>query len=441
MGNASYTKQIISNENIAGNGSDSYVYVKHPSGLDIYIWKKDGFTTTEALFGTKYGSINNRFKTAGDEEYTQVPEGIAHFLEHKLFENEDCDVFELYAKTGAMGNAYTSFDQTVYQFSCTSNYAESLRILLSFVQKPYFTKSTVDKEQGIIGQEIKMCEDNPDRQSFFNLLRCLYINHPVKIDIAGTVESISHITPELLYKCYGVFYNLNNMVLAIAGNLDVDEVLKICDEELIPAKDMQLIADFPYEPEQVSSDEITAQFPVGLSVFNIGYKCKPLTGLEAVKKGCEADILLKMIAGPTSKLYNEMMQEGLINSGFGYEVFYGNGYFCTIFSGESKDPRAVKKRIDEEIVRLHENGLDKEQFETIKKSSYGAFVRGFDKVDVCAMLMLNSAFEGIGVFDNVKVFADVTFEDVTESLTELFDKKRSAISIAEPLPGQSESDS
>lgn len=439
MGNASYTKQIISNENIVGNGSDSYVYVKHPSGLDIYIWKKEGFTTTEALFGTKYGSVNNRFKTAGDEEYTQVPEGIAHFLEHKLFENEDCDVFELYAKTGAMGNAYTSFDQTVYQFSCTSNYADSLRILLSFVQKPYFTKETVDKEQGIIGQEIKMCEDNPDRQSFFNLLRCLYVNHPVKIDIAGTVESIAHITPELLYKCYGVFYNLNNMVLSIAGNLDVDEVLKICDEELIPAKDMQLIADFPNEPEQVNCEEITEEFPVGLSVFNIGYKCKPLSGIEAAKKCYEAEILLKMIAGPTSKLYNDMMQDGLINSSFAYEVFEGNGFFCNIFSGESKEPKEVKRRIDSEIARLAKEGLDKEQFETIKKARYGSFIKSFDKIDICADLMLNAAFEGVGVFDYIKIFADISFEDITANLKQLFDVTKSAISIAAPISQQQNS--
>lgn len=174
-----------------------------------------GFSSVEALFGTKYGSINTMFKTSDDAEYTTVPEGIAHFLEHKLFENEDCDVFELYAKTGASANAFTSFDKTCYIFSSSHNYQDSLRILLDFVQKPYFTKENVDKEQGIIGQEIKMTNDNPDWRLFFNLLRGMYHNHPVKIDIAGTVESIAEIDADLLYKCYNTFYNLNNMVLSI----------------------------------------------------------------------------------------------------------------------------------------------------------------------------------------------------------------------------------
>ncbi|MBQ3947145.1 MAG: insulinase family protein, partial [Ruminococcus sp.] len=180
-------KNIIKSQNTG----DSCIHVKHKSGLDIYICEMPGFSSVEALFGTKYGSINTMFKMRDDKEYTVVPEGIAHFLEHKLFENEDCDVFELYAKTGASGNAFTSFDKTCYLFSCSKNYQESLKILLDFVQKPYFTQETVDKEQGIIGQEIKMTNDNPDWRVFFNMLRCMYHSHPVKIDIAGTVESIA----------------------------------------------------------------------------------------------------------------------------------------------------------------------------------------------------------------------------------------------------------
>ena len=219
---------------------DSCIYVKHPSGLDIYICEMEGFSTIEALFGTKYGSINTMFKTNADKEYTTVPEGIAHFLEHKLFENEDCDVFNLYAKTGANANAFTSFDKTCYLFSCSKNYKESLGILLDFVQKPYFTPESVAKEQGIIGQEIKMCDDNPNWRVFFNLLNCLYHNHPVKIDIAGTVESIAEIDAELLYKCYNTFYNLNNMVLSIAGNINAEEVLEICDKYLKPCDDKGL---------------------------------------------------------------------------------------------------------------------------------------------------------------------------------------------------------
>ena len=210
-----YEKQLIVNERTG----EKYYYIKHPTGLSIYVMEMEGYNTAFALFGTKYGSVNTTFKTKNDADFVTVPEGIAHFLEHKLFENEDCDVFELYAKTGASGNAYTSFGRTAYLFSCTENFPESLSILLDFVQKPYFTQATVDKEQGIIAQEIKMGEDNPYVAVFFNLLKAVYHSHPVRIGIAGTVDSIAKINADLLYRCYYTFYNLNNMVLSVAGKL------------------------------------------------------------------------------------------------------------------------------------------------------------------------------------------------------------------------------
>ena len=169
------------------NTGDKYTHIHHKSGLEILVCEMEGFSTTEAMFGTKYGSINTQFKTAADKDYCTVPEGIAHFLEHKLFENEDCDVFDLYAKTGANANAFTSFDKTCYFFSCSDNFKASLEILLSFVQSPYFTPESVAKEQGIIGQEIRMCDDDPGWRVFFNMLCGLYQKHPVRIDIAGTI--------------------------------------------------------------------------------------------------------------------------------------------------------------------------------------------------------------------------------------------------------------
>ena len=244
---------------------DSCIHVKHSSGLDIYICEMNGFSSIEALIGTKYGSVNNIFKNAADSDYTTVPEGIAHFLEHKLFENEDCGVFELYARTGASCNAFTSFDKTCYLFSCSKNYEENLKILLDFVQKPYFTKENVDKEMGIIGQEIKMTNDNPEWRVFFNMLRGMYHAHPIKIDIAGTVESIAQIDADLLYKCYDAFYNLNNMVLSIAGNISADKVLEICDQCLKPSADKGLETVFPEEPAEIVTSEVTEKLPVGAS--------------------------------------------------------------------------------------------------------------------------------------------------------------------------------
>lgn len=389
---------------------DSCIHVKHPSGLEIYICEMKGFSSVEALFGTKYGSINTMFKTSDDAEYTTVPEGIAHFLEHKLFENEDCDVFELYAKTGASANAFTSFDKTCYIFSSSHNYQDSLRILLDFVQKPYFTKENVDKEQGIIGQEIKMTNDNPDWRLFFNLLRGMYHNHPVKIDIAGTVESIAEIDADLLYKCYNTFYNLNNMVLSIAGNINADEVLAICDECLKPCEDKGLETVFPDEPESIVKGEIREIQPVGTPIFSIGYKCIPCSGKERLVKAMAATVAANLITDASSEMYRKLLSEGLINSSFGYEIFLGDGYFSTIFSGESSSPDKVRDSLVDEIERIKSEGINEKDFQRIKKSIYGMQIRELNNVEVVANLMLNAHMDGIGPFDTLEVLSELTSE-------------------------------
>lgn len=418
-------KMIIKSD----RAGEQYHKISHPSGLDILVWEMDGFSTTEALFGTKYGSINTRFKTNKDADFVDVPEGIAHFLEHKLFENEDCDVFELYAKTGANANAYTSFDKTCYLFSCSDKYKESLEILLSFVQKPYFTDATVQKEQGIIGQEIRMCDDNPDWRVFFNLLRALYKNHPVRIDIAGTVESIAKIDADLLYRCYNTFYNLNNMVLSIAGNVKVDEVLEIADKYLKPCEDIKLETAFPKEPEEINQREVVQKLPVGMPLFNIGFKAKPRSVKELVRNEMLASIALSLIAGSTSPLYKEMFDDGLINSSFFSEVFTGDGYFVNILGGESKNPEEVFRKVIAEIERVKVDGLDKERFDIIKKSKYGQIIRSFNNVEACASLMLNSHFIGVDAFETLETLAAIKLEDVQDSLSELFDTSKAAISI------------
>lgn len=424
-----YERKLVKNERVG----EQYTYVKHPSGLNIYIWELNGFSTTDAFFGTKYGSINTRFKTNKDKDFVDVPEGIAHFLEHKLFENEDCDVFELYAKTGANANAYTSFDQTVYLYNCTDKYLESLEILLSFVQNPYFTQETVDKEQGIIGQEIKMVQDSPDRQAYFNLLKCLFVNHPVKVDIAGTIESIAKIDADLLYRCYNTFYNLNNMALCIAGNVNVDDVLRVCDEQLKPCENIELETAFPDEPLEIAQDCYVEKMKVSMPIFYIGYKCEPKKGRELLKAQATASILINLIMGTTSKLYKELTEEGLINSQFGTEIFFGDGYFTCICGGESKNPQLVKERIFAEIERLKSEGLDREQFEILKKSVYGGIIRGFNNSESCVSLMLNADFLGFDPFDDVETYANLTFEDVSKGLYEFFDSEKAAISIVEPV--------
>lgn len=418
-------KNIIKSERTG----DSCIHVKHKSGLDIYICEMPGFSSVEALFGTKYGSINTMFKMRDDEDYTVVPEGIAHFLEHKLFENEDCDVFELYAKTGASGNAFTSFDKTCYLFNCSKNYQESLRILLDFVQKPYFTQATVDKEQGIIGQEIKMTNDNPDWRLFFNLLRGMYHNHPVKIDIAGTVESIAQIDAELLYKCYYTFYNLNNMVLSIAGNIKAEEVLTICDECLKPCEDKGLETVFPDEPESIVTPEIYENQPVGATLFSIGYKCASCSGMERLKKTMAASIAASMLTDASTDMYKKLLDEEIINSSFASEVFYGDGYFTVIFSGESDKPEIVRQNLADEIGRIIADGLNEKDFARIKKSTYGSLIRELNNVEAVANLLINAHMDGVSPYDTINVLSELTSGDVYEFIKNELCEDKTVLSV------------
>lgn len=427
-------KKIVKNERTG----EQYTYVKHPTGLDIFIWKMEDYSTTHALFGTKYGSINTKFKTKDELDFITVPNGIAHYLEHKLFENEDCDVFSLYAKTGASANAYTSFDKTCYLFSCTDNVYESLEILLSFVQNPYFTEETVQKEQGIIGQEIRMYDDNAGWRVFFNMLQGMYHNHPVKIDIAGTVESIAQINADLLYKCYYTFYNLNNMVLSIAGNVDEDKVLELCDKLLKNNANPELETAFEYEPETVCEKEVVQQLEIAIPMFNIGFKAKPESGIDAVRAEIETNFVLSLLADESSDFYKKLYDEGIINSSFSSEVFLGDGYFCSIFGGESRNPRLVRDKLIEEINRCKKDGLDEERFNIIKKSYYGALIRDLNDAEAIATVMLNAGMEKLSAFDVIETVAAVTFEDVTARLEKQFNTENVTISIIEPIKEREE---
>lgn len=411
---------------------DTCVYVKHKSGLDILIREMPGFSSVYALFGTKYGSINTTFKLAADKDYTEVPNGIAHFLEHKLFENEDCGVFELFAKTGAQCNAYTSFDKTCYLFSCTKNYTENLRILLDFVQKPYFTEENVDKEQGIIGQEIRMTNDNPEWRVLFNMLRCMYHYHPVQIDIAGTEESIAQIDADLLYKCYDTFYNLNNMTLSIAGNISADDVMKICDEMLRPCADKGLETVFPNEPANIVQSEIREKQSVGASIFQMGYKCTPCTE-NFFKKEMTASLALSYIGDAASDMYLRLLSEGIINNTFSGEVFAGDGFFSAIFSGESESPEKVRDAVTAEIRRIAADGIDERVFSRIKKSLYGSYVRQLNNVTAFASVMINAHMAGCKPFDPVDIVSELTSADALEFIRNELTEDKLVLSVIEKM--------
>lgn len=421
-------KNIISNKTL----NEEYYAFTHESGLKILLYPMKGFSSSYALFGTKYGSIDTTFKTQNDEDFVTVPEGIAHFLEHKLFESEDGDAFSLFAKTGASANAFTSFEKTCYLFSTTDNFNESLEALVTFVQSPYFTKETVEKEQGIIGQEIKMYEDDPNWRVFFNLLVALYHNNPVKIDIAGTVDSIAKIDKDLLYRCYHTFYNLNNMIVAIAGNFDVDDAISIIESNLKPCEKVNVITKIPEEPKQVAQKEFVQNLQVAIPLFNIGYKEVPVEEEKLLNLQIQYELILSVIAGKSSELYKEMYEEGLINSTFGKEVFSGRGFLANIFAGESRQPKVVMERIHKRIQLYKQNGISKEEFERAKKSMYGRAIMNFNDVDEVANDLVSAHFSGNSIYDTIQIVASLTCEEVNLLLKNSFNEECLAISIVNP---------
>ena len=411
---------------------EHYYRVKHKSGLTVLVMPKEGYSSAYALFGTKYGSIDNCFRTSEEETPVKVPEGIAHFLEHKLFESEELDAFERYAKTGASANAYTSFDRTCYLFSCTGNFKANLEILLDFVQSPYFTAQTVQKEQGIIGQEIRMYKDVPDWEVLFNLLRAMYHNHPVKIDIAGTEETIAQIDDKLLYKCYDTFYNLNNMALAVVGNVDLDEVLEVCDRLLKDGKDVKVERIFEEEPKEVVTDHIEEELSVSSPIFNLGFKETWETPERTLKEEICADILLEIIAGNTSELYRELIDEKLINTSFSTEYFTGTGFAAKLFGGESADPCLAAQKIKEKIRSFKENGVSQEDFDRTKKKLFGRTVMAFNDIDSLADSLVKSEFLSESIFDDMEIFRTLTVEDLNDHLRRTLDEKYSVLSVINP---------
>lgn len=413
--------------------SEQYYSFTHESGLTILLYPMKGYSSSYALFGTKYGSIDTTFKTDKDTEYTTVPEGIAHFLEHKLFESEDGDAFALFSKTGASANAFTSFEKTCYLFSTTDNFDESLKALMKFVQEPYFTKETVEKEQGIIGQEIRMYDDDPGWRVFFNLLNALYKNNPVRIDIAGTVESIAKIDVDLLYKCYNTFYNLNNMVVAIAGNFDAKSAITIVEESLKSKEKVIVDAKIQDEAPQVAQKEISQNLEVSMPLFNIGYKEKPVAEIDMLKTQIEYELILNAIVGKGSKLYKEMYNEGLINSTFGKEVFMGRGYTANIFAGESRNPNLVMQKINEEICSFKNQGISRETFERIKKAMYGRALMNFNEVDEVANDLVSTYFSGNTIYDTMDIAASMTIDDINSLLGQSFNEEGLAISVINPV--------
>ena len=412
---------------------EKYYYLKHKSGLPIYVIPKN-HKTGFAVFATKFGSQDSEFTANGKK--TRLPDGTAHFLEHKLFENEDgVDTFKKYAKVGASANAYTSLEKTVYLFSQSGNIEEALEILLDFVTKPYFTKETVQKEQGIIGQEIRMYEDHPNWRLYFNMLESLYCKNTVRIDTAGTVETIAQITPEILYEAYHAFYNLHNMALCVCADISPEAVEKIADKVLPISEEISVIRHYPQEPKEVFKKEAVQHLEVSMPLFAIGIKDNdvPARGAQFFKKEIEFEIILDLLFGKHTSFYTELYEEGLINESFsyGYEGDTNFGH-CEI-SGICAKPDEVYKRILGRIRNIKQNGFDKEEFSMVKRALYASNLREFNSTENIANEFLKFIFCESDMLDMPEIISSVKFEDITKRFNKSFLEEYMVLSKILPI--------
>ncbi|MBE6878845.1 MAG: insulinase family protein [Ruminococcaceae bacterium] len=419
-------KQIITSDIL----KEQYSLIKTDCGLTIACYPMPKHNGIHAVFATKFGSINRRFTVDG-EKY-EIPAGVAHFLEHKMFENEDGDAFEKFARTGANANAFTSFDKTCYIFSATSNIDESLDILLSFVTQPYFTKETVEKEQGIIGQEIKMYDDSASWRVLFGVLEGLYHNHTVKDDIAGSVESIAQITPEMLYKCAEAFYSPSEMILSVAGNITEQQLVDAVERAGFTAEKHHVIREKIEEPEDIVYSEKSIKMPISLPLVAVGFKEK-VNGTVTAKQGIIGDIIIDILTGSTSELFNKLYDSNVVNGTFEGEIFAGEDYYSSIISGESADPQLLVSEIWQAIDKLKETGISQKEFDISKNAMYGSMVVDFENVEEVATSIVNQYFKGNTVYNSLEIFKEITLEDVNSQLENMFSRDRCTVFTAYPM--------
>ncbi|HGT0000694.1 TPA: M16 family metallopeptidase, partial [Clostridioides difficile] len=409
-------------------------YEKLQNGLDVYFMPKRGFMKKYAILATNYGSNDLEFVPIGEDKKIRVNEGIAHFLEHKMFEQPDGgDAFDKFSKLGVNANAFTNFTMTAYLFSATENFYESLEHLIDYVQTPYFTDENVEKEKGIIAQEIKMYNDDPDWNVYFNCLKAMYVNYPARIDIAGTVDSIYKITKEELYKCYNTFYNPGNMALFVVGDLDVEKVIDVTKKSnnyKVDKLSKSIERFYPEEPEGVKEKEVIEKFPISMPMFNIGFKDSNvgLKGKELLRKEIVTDILVGMLFKKGSKLYEDLYMQGLINENFGAGFSSQVDYAFSIIAGDSKEPKKVKEIILDYIEKSKKEGLSKEEFERTKKKKIGSFIKCFDSINFIGNSFISYVFKDINLLEYLDVIKDITFEEVEERLKEHFKEEYCVIS-------------
>ncbi|TAP97335.1 insulinase family protein [Enterococcus faecium] len=389
-----------------------------PNGLTVYLLPKNDYHKTYGLFSTNYGSIDNEFIPYGEKEKVKVPDGIAHFLEHKLFEKEDGDVFQLFGKQGASANAFTSFTKTSYLFSTTDQVEKNLTTLIDFVQAPYFTEETVNKEKGIIGQEIQMYEDDPNWRMFFGILNNLYPTHPLHIDIAGTVESIDKITAQDMYTCYRTFYQPSNMVLFVVGKMEPEKLMKLIRENQeaknFPPK-QEIVRYFPENTKEIIKQS-ALEAAITRDKFVLGIKgldTLPQEGTELLRYKTAINLLFQMILGNTSRNYLAMYNQGIIDDSFGFEFSLDREFHFADFSGDTDEPEKAAEKVKEIILGFADDPeVSETNLDLLKKKMLGQYFQSLNSIEYIANQFTQSLFGDRTLFDLPEIIDSIQMKDV-----------------------------
>ena len=421
-------------------GEELY-YEKMTNGLDVYILPKKGFNKTFATFTTKYGSIDNYFVPLGQKDLKLVPDGIAHFLEHKMFEKEDGDVFGHFSKQGASANAFTSFTRTAYLFSSTTNVKENLETLINFVQEPYFTEKTVEKEKGIIGQEIQMYNDNPDWRLYFGAIENMYHNHPVKIDIAGTIDSIAKITKDLLYECYHTFYHPSNMLLFVVGPVNPQEMMNFIKDNQAkkPFTDQpEIERKFAEEPTAVAKKEQVLHMNVQTPKIMVGIKGSYTNqkGDTLLKNELSTQLLMDLLFNQSSENYRGMYDAGLIDDSFSYDYTQEESFSFALVGGDTREPEQLQEKLTSILKQAKSaKNLSEEALERVKKNRIGSFLRALNSPEYIANQFTRYAFNEMDLFKVVPMLEEITFSDVKKVANDLIADDR--LTVCKVLPKNS----
>lgn len=390
------------------------------NGLRLFVIPKPGFQKTFVTYTTQFGSLDSRFKPLGKDEFVTVPDGVAHFLEHKLFEKEEEDLFTAFAEENAQANAFTSFDRTSYLFSATDHLENNIKRLLTMVETPYFTKETVDKEKGIIAEEIKMYQEQPGYKLMFNTLRAMYEKHPIRVDIAGSVESIYDITKDDLYLCYETFYHPSNMVLFVVGDVEPQYIVDIVEEhENLRDKTNQPKIERALidEPKSVNQHVVSEEMKLQSPKLMLGFKNQPLdeSPEKYVQRDLEMTFFYELIFGEETEFYQELLNDDLIDETFGYQFVLEPTYSFSIITSATNHPDQLKQLLIKQLKDNKGNLTDVEAFDLLKKQFIGEFISSLNSPEYIANQYAKLYFEGVSVFDMLNIVENITLESVSET--------------------------